>query len=89
MPDAYDNLKASALKKYKDSWILFKIQCLRHIDYFNEIMDYERLLEIQFFMQEKVYQKGNYIVDIGQVCTELIFIANGKVEIIVEDECGD
>jgi len=52
-------------------------------------MDYERLLEIQFFMQEKVYQKGNYIVDIGQVCTELIFIANGKVEIIVEDECGD
>ena len=40
-------------------------------------------------MQEKVYQKGNYIVDIWQVCTELIFIANGKVEIIVEDECGD
>jgi len=39
--------------------------------------------DIQFFMQEKVYQRGNYIHESGQKCTELIFVANGMVEIQV------
>lgn len=40
-------------------------------------------------MQEKIYQRGNYILEVGNRCEELMFVVNGIVEIQVQDRYLD
>ena len=40
-------------------------------------------------MQEKIYQRGNFIVEAGKTCDELMFVVNGSVEIQVQDRYAD
>lgn len=95
-PDCYDAIRKEILK-YDDEWIQFKIKLLQQVDYFQKFIKTETYTpanpsffhEIQFFMQEKIYQRGNFILEAGKRCEELIFVANGRVEIQVRDKYGD
>lgn len=40
-------------------------------------------------MQEKIYQKGTFILESDKMCEELIFIVNGMVEVLLKDANGD
>lgn len=45
--------------------------------------------QIQFHMEESIYQKGSEIIASGDKCCSLVFIVNGLVDIEVYDENGN
>ena len=40
-------------------------------------------------MEKKVYERGSEIVSNYEICTEIIFIVEGDLQIEVTDEHGD
>lgn len=45
--------------------------------------------EMQFYMEEQIYQAGSEIVASGEKCNNLIFIVNGVVDLEVFDKEGN
>lgn len=45
--------------------------------------------QVQFHMEESIYQKGSEIIASGDKCCSLVFIVNGLVDIEVYDEHGN
>ena len=91
-PAFYDTMKNSIYKLYTDEWIEFKIKLLKQVDYFKKRLDLndEKFFhEMQFFMHEKVFQRGNFIHEAGQRTNDMYFIVNGMVEVQVQDLYGD
>ena len=85
-------MKNSIYKLYTDEWIEFKIKLLKQVDYFKKRLDLndEKFFhEMQFFMHEKVFQRGNFIHEAGQRTNDMYFIVNGMVEVQVQDLYGD
>lgn len=75
--------------KYSDEWIEFKIKLLKQVYYFNHSsLGLRFFKEVQYFMQEKIYQKDSIIIEAGTIQNEMIFIVNGVVEIYVMDKYG-
>lgn len=92
-PDLMYNLRDRALD-YVDDWIDFKVFLLKQIDYFNDViipgpMDDIFYKQVQFHMEESIYQKGSEIIASGDKCGSLVFIVNGLVDIEVYDEQGN
>ena len=63
---------------------MFKIKLLKQVEYFdtedttNNIIFFD---EIQFHMNKKVYEKGDFLASENQKCDKMIFIVEGKIEI--------
>ena len=73
--------------KYDDPFIKFKMSMLERVDYFNEIIDNENLLnDLQFHMVEENFEEDIMIISNGDTCEKLYFIAEGKVQIEIQNE---
>lgn len=88
-PEMYTCIKERALQVYDDDWIKFKMVLLKQVDYFrlgpmkpNSDRFYA---EIQYYMEESVFQPGTEIIQVGDACGLLMFIVNGLVEVEVID----
>ena len=68
-PELITSIKERALSTYADDWIQFKSMLLQQVDYFQGINDNPNckhfLKEIQFHMEETIYQPGTEIIQVG------------------------
>lgn len=79
------DIKERAFERYDDEWVEFKCILLQQIDYFrggDQDLDVNSFLrEIQFYMEEQIYQPGTEIYRVGDHCSSIVFVVNGTVDI--------
>ena len=88
-PEILEKMRERALK-HDDPWKKFKAALLSKIEYFEEqTKDPEFLEEIIYSMQEEYIEKGIEIASPDQDMEQIIFIVEGRADVVVYDQEGN
>lgn len=70
-------------KKYKDNWKMYQISLLSDVDYLADI-PFITKEELHYKLQLEYHEKGAVILQKGQECNAIHFLAGGDLELFVE-----
>jgi len=81
-PDILVQIKLG-VSEYDDPWKKFKLLLLNQVEYFKKHKDIEGLLdEVQYNMEEEIFEKGAYLTSRDENCKALTFVVDGQIELL-------